>query len=81
MVCSSRSRWRTWRAGSWPYGCDSEAQAIALLDNLIDGLVRERAQAAALQLKLNFVSGFCLLPGLGLGLSFQLHPRDVIADG
>jgi hypothetical protein len=29
------------------YACGSEAQAAALLDNLIDGLVRERARAAA----------------------------------
>ena len=47
--------------------------------NLINGLVRERAQAAALQLKLDFVWGFGLLPGQGLGLSFQLHPRGVFA--
>ena len=57
----------------------SEAQAAALLDNLINGLVRERAQAAALQLKLEFVLGLCLLPGLGLGLSFPLHPVGVFA--
>ena len=29
----------------------------------------------------SFVPGFCLLPGLGLGLSFQLHPRGVFAAG
>jgi hypothetical protein len=28
------------------YSCGSEAQAVALMDNLIKGLVRERAQAA-----------------------------------
>jgi hypothetical protein len=51
------------------------------MDNLINGLVRERAQAAALQLELDFVSGSCLLPGLGLGLSFQFHPGGVFAAG
>ena len=44
------------------YARTSEAQAVALLDNLINGLVRERARAAALQLKLDFVPGFGLLP-------------------
>jgi hypothetical protein len=34
------------------YAYGSEAQAVALLDNLISGLARERAQAAALQLEL-----------------------------
>jgi hypothetical protein len=28
------------------YACGSDAQAVALMDNLINGLVRERAQAA-----------------------------------
>ena len=41
----------------------------------------ERARAAASQLKLDFVPGFCLVPGLGLGLSFQLHPCGVLAAG
>jgi hypothetical protein len=59
------------------YACGSEAQAVALMDNLINGLVRERAQPAVLRLKLDFVSGFCLLADFGLGLSFQLHPRGV----
>jgi len=59
------------------YACGNEAQAVALLDNLINGLVRERAQAAALQLELDLVPGFGLQPGLGLGLRFQLHPRGV----
>jgi hypothetical protein len=63
------------------YECGSEAQAVALMDNLINGLIRERAQAAALQLELDFVPGFCLLPGLGLGVSFQFHPRGVFAAG
>jgi hypothetical protein len=63
------------------YACGSEAQVVAPLDNLINGLVRERAQAEALQLKLDVVLGLCLLPGLGLGLSFQLHPRGVLAAG
>lgn len=61
------------------YACASEAQAVTLLDNLINGLVRERAQAVALQLKLDLVLGLCLLPGLGLSLSFPLHPRGVFA--
>jgi hypothetical protein len=39
------------------------------------------AQAAALQLKLDFVAGFWLLPGLRLGLSFQLHPCSVVIAG
>ena len=48
----------------------------------ISGLVWERAQAAALQLELGFfVPGLCLLPGLGLRLSFQFHPRGVFAAG
>ena len=64
-----------------PNAYGSEEQAVAPMDNLINGLVRERAQAAALQLKLDIVLGFCLLPGLGLGLSFQLHPRGVVAAG
>jgi len=51
------------------------------MDNLIDELVRERAQAAALQLELEVVPGFWLLPGLGLGLGFQLHSRGVLAAG
>jgi hypothetical protein len=63
------------------YACGSEAQAVALMDNLINGLVRERAKAAALQLKLDVVPGLCLLAGLGLGLSLQLHPRGVFAAG
>jgi hypothetical protein len=32
------------------------------MDNLINGLVRERARAAALQLQFGFVPGLCLLP-------------------
>jgi hypothetical protein len=48
---------------------------------LIDRLVRERARAAALQLNLGFVPALCLLVGLGLGLSFQSHPRGVSAAG
>lgn len=40
------------------------------MDNLINGLVRQRARTVALQLKLNFVPCFCLLSALGLGLSF-----------
>ena len=63
------------------YACGSEAQAVALLDNLISGLVRERAQAAALQLKLDFVPGLCLLPSLGLMLSFPFDTCGVFAVG
>ncbi|MGH3177905.1 MAG: hypothetical protein ACRDPF_29015, partial [Streptosporangiaceae bacterium] len=57
------------------YACGSEAQAVALMDNLIDALVRERAQAAALQLELGFVPGFCLLPGLGHLVDRDPHGR------
>jgi hypothetical protein len=63
------------------YACGSEAHAVALMDSLINGLVRERAQTAALLLKFGFVPGLCLLSGLGLGLRFQLHPRGVFAAG
>jgi hypothetical protein len=63
------------------FACGTEAQAVALMDNLINGLIRECARAAALQLKLGFIPGFCLLPGLGLGLGFPLHPRGVVAAG
>jgi hypothetical protein len=63
------------------YAFGSDAQAVALPDNLINGLVRERARAAALQLKLGFVPGFCLLLGLGLMLSFPFDPRGVVAAG
>ncbi len=62
------------------YACVSEAQAVVLLDDLIKGLVRERARVAALQLKLG-VPGFCLVSSFGLGLSFQLHPGGVFAAG
>jgi hypothetical protein len=41
------------------------------MDNLINGLVKERARAAALQLKLGSLLGLRLFFGLGLGLSFQ----------
>ena len=44
----------------------SEAQAVALMGKLINGLVKERARAAALQLKLGFVLGLRLLFALGL---------------
>jgi hypothetical protein len=37
--------------------------------------------AAALHLELDLVLGLCLLPGLGLGLSFQPDPRSVVAAG
>jgi hypothetical protein len=52
------------------YACGSEAQAVARMDNLINGLVREHARAAALQLELDFLPGLCLMPRLGLGLRF-----------
>ena len=29
----------------------------------------------------NFVPSFCLLPGLGLGLSLQFHPGGIVAAG
>jgi hypothetical protein len=63
------------------YACGSEVQAAAPMDNLINRLVRERGQAAASQLKLDVAAGFCLLPGFGLGLSFQPHPHGVVAAG
>ncbi len=61
--------------------CGSEAQAAALLDNWITGLVRDRARAAALQLNLSFVQGFRLQSGLGLGLGFPLDPYGVFVAG
>ena len=63
------------------HACGSEAQAVALMDNLINELVRERARTAALHLDLGSVPGFCLLSGLGLGLGFPLDPRGVFAAG
>jgi hypothetical protein len=44
------------------YAYGSEAQAVALLDNLISGLVRERAQAAALQMELEVVPASVCCP-------------------
>ena len=61
--------------------CGSETQAVALTDGWINGLDRERARAAAPQLELGLIRGFCLVPGLGLGLSLQLHPPGVFAAG
>ena len=58
--------------------CGSEAQAVALLDNLINGLVRQRAQPRRYSSS-SVRPGLGLLPGLGLGLSFPLHPRGVFA--
>ena len=57
----------------------SRGTARQLLEQ--NGLVWERAQAAALQLKLELVPGLCLLLGLGLMLSFPFHPRGVFAAG
>lgn len=52
------------------------------MGDLMNRLVRERAgTAAALQLKLDFVPGFDLLPGFGLYLNLPLHPRGVVAAG
>ena len=51
------------------------------MNNLISDLSGSALGAAALQLKLGFVPGFCLVPGLGLSLSFQFHPRGVFAAG
>ena len=48
---------------------------------MINGFVRERARIAELQLKLDVVLGLGLLPGLGMGLSFQLDPRGVFTGG
>ena len=66
---------------SLAHACGSEARTVVLMDNLINGSVRERARTAALQLDLGFVAGFCLLPGLGLGLGFPLEPCGVFAAG
>lgn len=51
------------------------------MDDLINELVRNVDHTAALQLELGFVPCLCLLPDLGMGLSFQLDPRGVIAAG
>ena len=40
--------------------CGSEAQAVALMDNWINGLVRERVRAASLQLDFCAICAFCL---------------------
>ena len=59
--------------------CGSEAQAAALVDDCINGLVRDRARAASLHLDLGLVPGFGLASGFGLGLGFPLDPRGVFA--
>ena len=59
----------------------NEAHAVALMDNLINGFVRERAGTAALRLQLDVVLCFDLLPGLGLCLSLSLHPRGEVTAG
>ncbi len=79
--CSSRSRWRTWRAASWPQACGSEAQAVALIDSWITALVRQRASAAALQLHLGLVPGFGVVHGFRLGLGFPSDPGGIFAAG
>ncbi len=63
------------------YAYGSKAQAVALMDNLINGLVWERARAAALHLDLDSFAGFRLLFGFGLGLGFAPDPRGVLAAG
>ena len=48
---------------------------------MLPPVVRERGSTAALQLKLDFVPGFDLLPGLGLCLSPRLHPGGIVTAG
>ena len=62
-----------WRVLAQAWG--SEAQAVALMDNWINWLVRDRARAAALQFDLSSVAGFGLLSGLDLGLGFNSQIR------
>jgi hypothetical protein len=50
------------------------------MDNLIKGS-SGNALKSALQLELDVVPDLCLLPGLGLGLSFELQPGSVFAAG
>ena len=61
--------------------CDSEAQAAALVDGWIAGLVRDRARSAALQLDLSLVWDLGLVLSLGLCLGFPLDPGSVFAAG
>lgn len=46
--------------------CGSEAQAAALVDSWINGLVKARVRAAALQLYVGLGVRFGLVPSLGL---------------
>lgn len=59
--------------------CGSEAQAAALVDSWITGLVRDRARAAALQLDLSLMRDLGLLLGVRLGLGFPLDSCSVFA--
>ena len=61
--------------------CGSEAQAVALVDSWINGLVEARAHAAALHLDLSSARSFRLQFGLRLGLGFPLDPYGVFAAG
>jgi hypothetical protein len=45
--------------------CGSEAQAVALVDSWINGLVKARVHSAALRLYVGFGVRFGLGPGLG----------------
>jgi hypothetical protein len=51
------------------------------MDHWINGLVRDRARAAALQFDLSSVTGFGLLSGLDLGMGISLDPCGVFATG
>ena len=61
--------------------CGTEAQAVALIDNSINVLVRDHAHTAALPLDLGSIPGFGLLAGFGLGLGFAFDPRGIFASG
>jgi hypothetical protein len=61
--------------------CGSQPQTAALMDNWINGLVRERARATPLHLDFSLVPGLGPLSGLELGLGFPLDPCSVLAAG
>jgi hypothetical protein len=61
--------------------CGSEAQAAALVDGWINGLVKARVRAAALQLDVGLDGRFGLWSGIGLQLGFAFDPGGVFAAG
>jgi hypothetical protein len=61
--------------------CGSEAQAAALVDSWINGLVKARVRAAALHLDVGLDGRLGLWPGLGLRLGFAFDPCGVFAAG